>query len=172
MDSNYEQTGFFTTDSVSGGASGYARSPSKYSREGKFSDYGGTAPTKRRESRGGETPRSRGGGRRKSEWEQVMDEDGNIVRFNPKLGLLSAPDVRPIIFFSCVFFSLLCWYINYYYGCENIFLFSLISVENTQSEISSSQLPKLIRCSGAGASYMVSHNETINTMQAKLVFVM
>ena len=102
-----------------GYGSGYARSPSKYSRGDNFNDYGGTtAPTKRREA-----PRRPSGRRGSSkatpgEWEQVMDEDGNIVRFNPKLGLLSAPDVRPI-FFLRVFYSR-------YFGindCENIFCF-------------------------------------------------
>ena len=73
------------------GKGNYTSSPSKHSREEQYDNHDHRKTTR---GRVGKLPTPRG---RAGDWEQIMDEDGNVARFNPKLGVLSTPGVRLII---------------------------------------------------------------------------
>ena len=84
-----EHSGRHTPNSVSTGSIAgqliYTRSPTSDSSEQQYRTNFCRGTRRSLQS-------SRGGA-----WEQVMDKEGNIVRFHAKLGLLSKPDVCLII---------------------------------------------------------------------------
>ena len=155
------ETGVYhTPGSISGGTKfgkgNYTSSPSKHSRE-EQQDNQGHRETPR--DRVGKillpTPRGRAG-----DWEIIMDEDDNVVRFSPKMGVLSTPGVRLIIWrvFSSIISLSLIFITLIDLTVEVIFAFTDVNRNNhTQlSETTRLYMPKLVQW--AAASYMVRYN--------------
>lgn len=134
----------------------HARNSSKYSYDEEKSSRHERRKVSR--GRGGEYWPPLGGRHQSPRgcgWEQVIDGEGKVVRFNPRLGLL-APRVRVII--SSVFLFVISLALNHH--CSDPFAFILYINNRIQlSEASRSQIPQLLRLSGT--SYMVKNNKDI-----------